>query len=295
MGRWINRNPIAESGGANVYGFVGNDGVNRWDINGLAGYELHHIIPEWLARYSAYGSRTQGLRILLTHNYHMGASTGLHQRGLSTIRRLYQSGSISYYGAHSRVLLFHLKNAPGMIRDSLRAAREAGRNPIVWGGGATAVANSLGYPSLAAAGVSAAGLGVVAGGAIFTYWAETDIIKSFLAQKGGAAAIFLWNSDIAFGGQRGKRTANETIDVLMSKLCCKDDNGSKRIIKKCHDRFRNQIMNKYSFLEAIYALPDVDFPVKEARKRYLEIKFVEMLDKLEKKPKPACVPKGELQ
>jgi RHS repeat-associated protein len=33
-GRWINRDPIEESGGLNLYGFVGNDGVNRWDYLG---------------------------------------------------------------------------------------------------------------------------------------------------------------------------------------------------------------------------------------------------------------------
>jgi len=35
-GRWINRDPIEEKGGLNLYGFVGNDGVNKWDIFGLA-------------------------------------------------------------------------------------------------------------------------------------------------------------------------------------------------------------------------------------------------------------------
>jgi hypothetical protein len=33
-GRWINRDPIEEEGGLNLYGFVGNDGVNQWDILG---------------------------------------------------------------------------------------------------------------------------------------------------------------------------------------------------------------------------------------------------------------------
>ena len=35
-GRWPSRDPIEEAGGVNLYGFVGNDGVNRWDILGLA-------------------------------------------------------------------------------------------------------------------------------------------------------------------------------------------------------------------------------------------------------------------
>lgn len=35
-GRWPSRDPIGERGGVNLYGFVGNDGVNKWDVLGLA-------------------------------------------------------------------------------------------------------------------------------------------------------------------------------------------------------------------------------------------------------------------
>jgi RHS repeat-associated protein len=34
-GRWPSRDPIEERGGINLYGFVGNDGVNQWDLLGL--------------------------------------------------------------------------------------------------------------------------------------------------------------------------------------------------------------------------------------------------------------------
>jgi uncharacterized protein RhaS with RHS repeats len=33
-GRWPSRDPIEEEGGENLYGFVGNDGVNYWDVLG---------------------------------------------------------------------------------------------------------------------------------------------------------------------------------------------------------------------------------------------------------------------
>jgi len=33
---WPSRDPIEERGGYNLYGFVGNDGVNQWDILGLS-------------------------------------------------------------------------------------------------------------------------------------------------------------------------------------------------------------------------------------------------------------------
>jgi len=35
LGRWLNRDPIEEGGGVNLYGFVGNDGVNYWDVLGM--------------------------------------------------------------------------------------------------------------------------------------------------------------------------------------------------------------------------------------------------------------------
>ncbi len=41
-GRWLSRDPIAERGGFNLYGFVGNDGVNRVDLLGLRG--CHGIV-----------------------------------------------------------------------------------------------------------------------------------------------------------------------------------------------------------------------------------------------------------
>ncbi|HSF91865.1 MAG TPA: RHS repeat-associated core domain-containing protein, partial [Paracoccaceae bacterium] len=39
-GRWINRDPIEEAGGVNLYTFVRNDGVNKWDYLGLAEVNL---------------------------------------------------------------------------------------------------------------------------------------------------------------------------------------------------------------------------------------------------------------
>ncbi|BCX47296.1 hypothetical protein HAHE_12040 [Haloferula helveola] len=35
LGRWISRDPIEEEGGVSLYGFVGNDGLNGWDLLGL--------------------------------------------------------------------------------------------------------------------------------------------------------------------------------------------------------------------------------------------------------------------
>ncbi len=50
--RWPSRDPIGESGGINLYGFVGNDGAGRWDLwgtwfaDGLSreGFKAHGIV-----------------------------------------------------------------------------------------------------------------------------------------------------------------------------------------------------------------------------------------------------------
>jgi RHS repeat-associated protein len=36
IGRWLTRDPIGEKGGVNLYGFLGNNGVTRYDVLGLA-------------------------------------------------------------------------------------------------------------------------------------------------------------------------------------------------------------------------------------------------------------------
>ncbi len=47
-GRWLSRDPIGERGGLNLYGFVGNNGVTRWDYLGLRkGLDLDEVNREF--------------------------------------------------------------------------------------------------------------------------------------------------------------------------------------------------------------------------------------------------------
>jgi hypothetical protein len=55
QGHWMNRDPIEENGGLNLHGFVGNDGVNQWDILG-ENYK-HHGTEEVM---SIFWGRTMG-------------------------------------------------------------------------------------------------------------------------------------------------------------------------------------------------------------------------------------------
>jgi len=60
-GRWLNRDPIEEQGGLNLYGSVGNDAVNAWDYLGLSSEcdklfkhleTVENIIGNYLQEYS---------------------------------------------------------------------------------------------------------------------------------------------------------------------------------------------------------------------------------------------------
>jgi RHS repeat-associated protein len=56
LGRWINRDPIREQGGANMYAFSGNTPLNAMDANGLfidaaldvgsIGYDIYRLIQD---------------------------------------------------------------------------------------------------------------------------------------------------------------------------------------------------------------------------------------------------------
>lgn len=45
MGRFINKDPIEESGGLNLYGFCVNNVVNKWDYLGMDDYDLSKANP----------------------------------------------------------------------------------------------------------------------------------------------------------------------------------------------------------------------------------------------------------
>ena len=65
-GRWPSRDPIEEMGGINLYGFVGNDGVNQWDILGLA-WEFG-TLGDKPSKFKTYKSQESTLRDRDTYN-----------------------------------------------------------------------------------------------------------------------------------------------------------------------------------------------------------------------------------
>ena len=45
LGRWLGRDPIEEKGGLHLYGFVGNNGVNRFDVLGMRWVTRYRVDP----------------------------------------------------------------------------------------------------------------------------------------------------------------------------------------------------------------------------------------------------------
>jgi RHS repeat-associated protein len=64
LGRFINRDPIGEAGGGNLYGFCGNDGVNGFDVGGMAPNLPTQAGPQFNAATQSYNyiqpDQTQG-------------------------------------------------------------------------------------------------------------------------------------------------------------------------------------------------------------------------------------------
>jgi RHS repeat-associated protein len=62
LGRWLSRDPIAEGGGLNLYGYVGNNPINLWDPLGLAdsGINWGFVINLTGRDITVFGGNTRG-------------------------------------------------------------------------------------------------------------------------------------------------------------------------------------------------------------------------------------------
>ena len=105
MGRWMSRDPIGEEGGLNMYGFVGNDGVDRWDMLGMA-------------------SKDKAFRIGLLganpdHLFHRGSQVGqptIYEDGFSIMGRadhIFESTDVA--GAFDAIIQHFDKNKDGKL------------------------------------------------------------------------------------------------------------------------------------------------------------------------------------
>lgn len=111
-GRWLSRDPIEESGGLNVYAFVENDGINRFDALGLRSYGGRLDFGEGCisgARWRIAAAFESACKRILSQNFKNCMGCGAGADVLGGLRSLCTGGRItincepcSYCGQASR-------------------------------------------------------------------------------------------------------------------------------------------------------------------------------------------------
>ncbi len=81
-GRWPSRDPIGESGGVNLYAFVGNDGVNQVDVLGAYAFVKLTIPPRKVGRWY---SRLWAFQLDLTFKYKICVCSKDNNKDLAVI------------------------------------------------------------------------------------------------------------------------------------------------------------------------------------------------------------------
>ncbi len=120
-GRWLNRDPMKEQGGVNLYGFVGNDGVNDVDALGLIG--LGGFIAGFAGDYA----------IQVTVNVASGGGWGSFYQDID-VSNMLVSGAMSSVGVPSflsagRKAWGHGKKGRIAAKKVIRANKIADNNP----------------------------------------------------------------------------------------------------------------------------------------------------------------------
>lgn len=94
LGRWLSRDPIAESGGINLYGYVANNPVNLWDPTGesaigkvlVYGIKGANKLRKWVGKSEAIGLLKEGEDIACkTRNGARDVAKGASEKGKKPI------------------------------------------------------------------------------------------------------------------------------------------------------------------------------------------------------------------
>lgn len=87
LGRFINRDPIGEKGGLNLYGFCGNDGVNRWDYLGQTWLRKQlGSIGNWIDKQLASFGHMIGAHVNVGDENGNGGVGGQYNAGNNTVQ-----------------------------------------------------------------------------------------------------------------------------------------------------------------------------------------------------------------
>jgi RHS repeat-associated protein len=275
LGRWLSRDPIGEKGGVNLYGMVGNNPLNRMDFLGLADTELHHVIPEWLARYSAYGSRDQGFCIRLTKDFHR-LSTGFNlEAQLTPIRNQLKAGLISPTQAYNRVLMVHLRNLPAIIRNNRAAVGISGGSAVVFRGAIQAGLAQIQYFTAAEAALGATGVGTLAIAAPYLTSKGLELGEYNNYNLVGQSEADLFNSQVGIASRAAQLDGSAILSVANGLADCPEITGSE-----CARKFQAALNRNYFFIQTM-GVSQFGVSLKQARETVSEGLFLDYLRCLE--------------
>jgi hypothetical protein len=136
LGRFINRDPIEEQGGINLYAFVRNNAINRWDYLGLTPPDWWEGTDDEWDNYigansiNPYAETDGSLNGLFSGDF-VGAMTGAERTGNSYAPALsYDDAQSAYAGQGVRVLGGGQLFIDGVTGQFIGAQRSAGVGPV---------------------------------------------------------------------------------------------------------------------------------------------------------------------
>jgi len=255
MGRFVSRDadPYRDTMGPHTY--VQGIPTLLVDPSGefSGDYNLHHLVGEWYARYTQYGCRSQGLRILLSREFHVAL-----ERLIRPIWTAFGRGEIGQFSAYNRAMWAHVRMLPAIVRNARAAAATTGGWAVVWQGGARAAVAQLGYTSWSQAALGATGIGLVAAGAYMTYELTDRIFDALETAERVELGVTIHNIRVAGGRRIAKTLARRIRERIQAIVCC--DDANQKDVDECYRAFLNRMQNRGGGLWALLfsVWPDLD-------------------------------------
>ena len=239
-GRWLNRDPIGEDGGLNLYGMVGNDAVNAWDYLGLRSCDeiqqnldiIDNILNSIIADFSPGGQCYEfdiGFDFVSSiENANLITGLGVSARAFSASKRLALNGTTGKLGIQyftsvtpSGVqILNSVGNVVGGIGvgiDVVQAGNSFANGDI--GGGISNTASAgLGTTALLIASSNPATALAAGAGAVVIGTAEQGALAYIERRDRQSRKSFCERRAELF--DRGLQKSAEVYQELQSKECC---------------------------------------------------------------------------
>ncbi len=270
-GYWPEENSIEEIDASIPYWMGEPDPLIQINVLGLAATELHHVIPEWLARYSVYGTRNQGFAIRLTTDFHR-LTTGFNlENQLTQIRNQLRAGSISERQAYNQVLMVHLRNLPAIIRNNRAAVGISSGSAWVFRGSIQAALAQAQYFTATEAALGLTGAGTMAIGGYYLADKWVELVEYDNYNLVAQAEIDLYNTQVKIASRMAQFDGGVILSAVKGFVVCPEDAESP-----CARKFQAALNRNYFFIQTM-GVEQFGISAKQARDIVSEGLFIDYL------------------